>query len=547
MQTLIFQDGKLTEESPDPHEGNNPKANSLQRGRACFNCRRKKIRCDGSRPVCGPCRRGGSTEDCEYTTGQKPAKIEILEANINRVQSRILELEHPQHPPVVLYRPYENSSPSTSISSHSWEAIDEPPRDLAVQLIDSFLDCSSEFGFFLNATRFRESALLQYPLGHHARPAPALLSAVHLLGLRLLQVPHLADQEPVLLSRTLNLNSRGLEGNHPHKVMHNLQAKILLSYFFLADGRFVEAEYHSASAVSLSISSSLHLISSVLPSSPGLLLPPRDTVEDGERTCAWWTATVLDQSLAVVLKHGPHLDHRQATCPVDTPWPLEMLDYENGHNQRGPSSNTLQSFVTGISTSDGGSMSTMATLAKAALLWQRADGLARDWKPDMLRPEAASFNTAFLNLNNLIDDFCSALVPPNRLTNPTPVMRRTLVVAHSMAHSAVIQLQNMWPLRLDPGARRKRLLAARTILNIIVAVSSRHFTYINPVMGTVWLTACEEVVNEIRTLMNQRTHWMGEEEKGLRVFLAQAMEAISTFATTCQFMSTFLRFYHRLL
>ncbi|KAJ7731914.1 hypothetical protein DFH07DRAFT_755470 [Mycena maculata] len=479
MQTFIFQGGKLKPASPDPHQND-----GLRPGQACFNCRRRKMRCDGIRPVCGPCNRGGRRDDCEYTTGGKKAKVEILETKIDRVKGRIFELEKTRRTQGSPHQLNEIASPSTSGSrkpSILRSFVDEPPRHMVVKLIDSFLNYSSEFGFFLNATRFRESALLQHPIGHHARPAPALLSAVYLLGLRLSQIPpsHLADQEPILLSRTLNFTSRGLEGNHPERIMHNLQAEILLSYFFLAAGRFVEGEYHNASAVSLSMSSSLHLIRSA---PPGILSQPRDAVEEGERICAWWIATFLDQSLAVVLKHGPHLDHRRGKCPVDTPWPLEMSDYESGHSiQRGPSSNTLQNFMAGMS--EVGTMSTTAMLARAALLWQHADGLARDWKPDMLQAEMIAFNNTFYNLNTLIDTFRSALVPPNGLANPTPAMARTLVVAHSMAHSAVIQLQNMWPLRLDAGAQRKRVLAAQSILGIIIAVTPRQLTYINPIMG----------------------------------------------------------------
>lgn len=195
--------------------------------------------------------------------------------------------------------------------------------------IDTFLAHSSEVGFFLNATRFRQSAIMRYPIAHHARPAPAVLVAVYLWGLRLSKQPNLIAQEPVFLSRALKLTAKGLSSSHPHKVMHNLQAEILLAYYFFASGRFLEGKWHTAAAISLGLSSSVHMVRSAHPQSPGPLPPARDVVEEGERIHACWSALVLDKAWAVALSENPNLDHQHESCAVDSPWPLEMEDYQN--------------------------------------------------------------------------------------------------------------------------------------------------------------------------------------------------------------------------
>lgn len=194
--------------------------------------------------------------------------------------------------------------------------------------IDSFLPYSSEFGFFLNPSRFRKSALMLQPIGHPTRPSPALLGTVYLWGLRLSKQAHLVAQEPVFLSRALKLTAKGLSGLHPKKVMHNLQAEILLAYYFFASGRFLEGKYHTTAAISLGLSSSIHIIRSAHTASPGPLPPIRDSVEEGERIHGFWIAMILDKAWAVALGETPNLDHQNTACTVDTPWPLEVEDYE---------------------------------------------------------------------------------------------------------------------------------------------------------------------------------------------------------------------------
>ncbi|KDQ61346.1 hypothetical protein JAAARDRAFT_45042 [Jaapia argillacea MUCL 33604] len=93
----------------------------LQRGKACINCRKRKMKCDGARPICGPCLRGRRQEDCEYGDGQGRTRTEILEENIALLETRIKELEHPGEASasVTLHDPhatYRQTHPSSSAS-----------------------------------------------------------------------------------------------------------------------------------------------------------------------------------------------------------------------------------------------------------------------------------------------------------------------------------------------------------------------------------------------------------------------------------------------
>lgn len=100
-------------------------------------------RCDGARPICGQCSRANRSEDCQYSDSQGRTKMEILEENISRVETRIRELENPQEqgPSVVLSDPYSidgsfsDSSMYESCLHSSWANISVyRPRSSSVRL-----------------------------------------------------------------------------------------------------------------------------------------------------------------------------------------------------------------------------------------------------------------------------------------------------------------------------------------------------------------------------------------------------------------------------
>ncbi|KAF7321940.1 Zn(2)-C6 fungal-type domain-containing protein [Mycena kentingensis (nom. inval.)] len=466
------------------------KSAHLQRGAACWHCRRRKInakKCDGARPVCGPCQRDNRPEDCEYTHGQRRARAEMLEESIAQIEQRIAELQHPhqyqanQQSRVLLRAPGYGSAAGNA----EWTSSAEPPMDLVEKWVDIFLLSSTEFGFFLNPSRFCQST----HLGGSQRPLPALLTVVYLWGIRLSNQPMLLQShESTFLARALTQTANGLASHHPDRVMHTLQAEILLTYYFFSSGRFLEGKYHAAAAVSLALSTGLNVVrssnSSCNPSSSagmGALPTARDAVEEGERVHAWWAVVVLDYTWTVALEDTTHLDLNGV---VDTPWPMEVRQYEQGlFDPRKRFNNTVKKFLGGVSTSDTGT-STQAYLAKASILWQRAYTLRRSTQDTV-------------SLDAHLNHFIASLPVPNQFPDLTPAMARTLVVAHSIAHAAAIELhRDNAPTSLS--SRRACVASARAIGEIIIAHSSPAGNLaINPIIGTVWRSAARVLMDEL--------------------------------------------------
>lgn len=202
--------------------------------------------------------------------------------------------------------------------------------------ISNFLPHANQVGFFLNITRFQASFLLNYPLGHHARPSVALISATYLWAIRFSHDPSVKSHEQAYMNRAIQDASTALSGTHPDKIMHAIQAEVLLATYFFSSGRFFEGKYHVTTAISIVFSAGLHRIRSALPQqapvggTPTRLPTPRDSTEEGERILALWTVLDLDKHWAVALEESPNFEYstNPLSTKVDTPWPLEMEEFE---------------------------------------------------------------------------------------------------------------------------------------------------------------------------------------------------------------------------
>ncbi|KAK0228527.1 hypothetical protein IW262DRAFT_1490543 [Armillaria fumosa] len=419
--------------------------------------------------------------------------MEVLEENISRVESRIRELENPQEqgPSVVLSDPYSNNgsfSDSIPPLGYGWWTLPEPPLEIKTVLIDKFLDCASEYGFFLNVSRFRSAAL--DPSAYYSRPLPALMTTVYLLGTFLSHTTSSTVHEKALLERALT------------------DAEILLAYYFLASGRFLEGKYHVTTAVSLGLSTGLTKIRSDRNASTGpvsILPAPQDAIEESERVDACWTGLILDKCWAVALAsvHNSKRPSDIVGIQVDTPWPLEVNDYENGGF---PSSMvcsfTIQHYFEGAPASGSNEMSTKVLHVKASLLWERETDLIRNWKSDMDEQEAIDFYASFAALDALLEDLRSSLPLPDTVPNPTSVKRRTLFVAHNLTYAAIMQLYDLFA-KVDKESKDKVLMAARAVFRMSGIVP--HGLSVNPIIGTVWVSGCQVLLEELVALKASRS------------------------------------------
>ncbi|KAI0078724.1 hypothetical protein K474DRAFT_1593666, partial [Panus rudis PR-1116 ss-1] len=459
-------------------------------------------RCDGARPICGPCARAEEPE-CEYTDSG-PAASQILEREVADLEARIRVLEGRTSDSITLHDPHaacrgRSTGPGTTRYS-------ENPVE---QLLYVFQRCHG-LCFFLNVPRF----VRRLSAGRSAANGvlPSLAYAIQLLGLQFVDDPHLKAGEARLLERALQAIGAATSDLEPHKVIDTLQAELLVSLYFFSKDRKLEGGYHLTAAVSIAVGCNLHKLrdpgtsanASALVNARHRLAPPADDIEAGERILGFWILYTLDRCWSVVLKSQSVLT--QSYSSIDTPWPLDMSNYERlAQSLAHGNTQTVKTFLMNTN-STGWDRSLLALCAQAATLYERAADMASKWKP-----LAPSFQSAFLSVDNRIEHFKQNLPPlptsdsagSDTRTLPTAAelsVHRCLLIIHTLSHSATIQLHT--PLQQDHDPMNSRALAsAIAAANLLQGVDVRGFGFVDPVLGSLWATIAQVL---LRGLVNLR-------------------------------------------
>ncbi|THU93922.1 hypothetical protein K435DRAFT_756926 [Dendrothele bispora CBS 962.96] len=287
----------------------------LRRGQACLNCRYVYFKCDGVKPVCGPCQRTSREEECEY--GDRPSNTtRALQQDITRLQARLRELEKARS---------SSSSPAVRLGQSS-----QP-----------------------------------LPFGDPSRPCRALLNSVYLWGIHLSSNESLIAQcESIFLRRALrqvalDLSSALTSGTesspsdsnvNSRTILETIQAEVLLAYYFWRTNQFMEAEFHVNGAISLCLSIGLHKVRSSRFWQEPLVLGvvegrareiggfdstlSRQTsrvnpYEEVEKINGFWTVFCLSRLLSIDLGKASGcfgwLDY--PANGIDTPWPAGWEDF----------------------------------------------------------------------------------------------------------------------------------------------------------------------------------------------------------------------------
>ncbi|KAJ7491065.1 hypothetical protein FB451DRAFT_1023386, partial [Mycena latifolia] len=458
-------------------------------------------RCDSVRPICGPCSRAQRFEDCEYVDGPGGiSRVRQLEESIQQVQNRIMDLERPRNTPqgsVVLQNPYRSNNAKQSHINH-------PPKHIDSPRLDAFSPYACEVGFFLNQNRFR-TACLHRGSGYEEPPA-ALLNTICLWAARLSSSEPLASQENDFLSQALKLATTTLSSNHRLKILYGIQTEVLLCQYFLHKGRLVEAQYHLSLAASHVVLGDLSSIrsarSSAAPRSP--IAFAQDPVEEGELIIGFWTVLSIDKIWSSVLNF-PSNFASDGPSDVDTPWPLEMEVYERVCGRISEPSVTCT-------------------------------GPRSPVPLDMSPSETDAFFKSFSKLNARIKKFRDSLPSPNSIASCTSAMKPRIILAHTVAHAATIQLNRPF-VAINPQCMELCLAACRSIVWIIRAASLRNIAYISPIIGSIWATTGQVLVEEIKRLRTVPAatavvaDLMGAHD--------EIVASVALFSRTCPFMGVY--------
>ncbi|KAI0088107.1 hypothetical protein BDY19DRAFT_994517 [Irpex rosettiformis] len=550
---------------------------TLQRGKACLRCRKRKMKCDGTKPACQQCVRAKKAEGCEYDDGKGKTRTQLMREHIQQLEQRIKELESSDRrnsPSITLFDPHAPSpypSGSSSSSGHdspgafslstsaspvpfsletdspAWEepwgsftefassdipttpfTPEEPPYELANMLLEFFLPHRHQCGLELHVGRLRES--LQRPLSDQRHPV--LMNAIYLWACYLSRPGPLSEHEQLYLSRALSAMSDAL--SNPSKVIDLIQASCLLSVYFLSNGRLLEGSYYASSAASLAIQWGLHQIGSTEITSSGAvsaewdspfrLEPAKDAIEQGERILVFWQVYDLDRCWSVALQRPAVLpDSKHPKTTITTPWPQRMEEYEAGEIDLGNGSPTISAFFMhqAQASPQVGGFATTALRVKASALFEGANKLSSSWNPRM--PSSNSFMDNFRAFELTIQRFVSTLLPLHQLAATMPDDKHTLYMIHSLAYTAMIRLHQPF-IADDQMSREKSVRAARSVAMVAKHVTDSDFDYLDPLMGHCWVSAARVFAFELAQL---RSAWPPVNVSDLRTDLGILLIALN--------------------
>ncbi|KAJ3776329.1 hypothetical protein FB446DRAFT_312834 [Lentinula raphanica] len=607
-----------TSPSADSSKIFTPRRHNLNRGRACRRCRIRKSKCDGQYPSCSQCLRGSRKRSttsvaCIYEAPQ--GHKAPLEDTLQKLEARLHQLEegfeHDRHPaahpssspitmPLLISDIDTNSmdssfdmatidalfascgsctldmSPSPTSSGfgdsvpHGNDALEEPTSEISMNLIRAFLPHARSFGFFLDMDRFCESAALPLPIGHFSRPFPGLLSTVYLFGSYLSSTTRStsslstsseseAATDTTLLCRALFNVANTLSSSHPMRILHGIQAEILLAVFFFHTGRIIEGKYHLNSAVSLALCEGYHNLgtgenkSNVVLARQEMITPnsvpvfrshftststasasiPKSVLEKPmpvfadvmhvheEKVRAFWMTFALANCWGVVVGSMPSMVFEGHGERINTPWPRSDLRTEKSSYLPiliPPSSteSRCQTFLDHrplISAPSSAFPSAMELYAKSSLLLERATQVAASYCSDPLTDEGRRFANVFASVDSLISDFFKNLPPFDAQALQSDVDFPIVLVTHTIVNTAAINLHAPFG-ATNPRSRGKALVAAHRCVELVrqtkmvstVLIGSKSVpdlgsdSIVNPFFGPMWTAVCQIIIEEMRRI-----------------------------------------------
>jgi hypothetical protein len=508
--------------------------NTLQRGKACLRCRKRKMRCDGVKPACQQCSRAKKADCCEYDDGKGKTRTQILRENIARLEQRVRELEDPGYtsPVITLHNPhlqYSGSSsssvagspegipyspfPSDSANSPQdcWTQLPlvgspspvpfadlyhfdepQPPFELTQMLLDIFSPHRHQCGLEIDMGRLRENANLPASEQRH----PVLMNAIFLWSCYVSRPGPLCQHENHYLTRALDALGDALR--HADKVVDVVQASCLLSLYFLSNGRMLEGGYHASTAASLAVQFGLDR-SILQPTFESMysfkMEPARDPIEESERILAFWQAYNLDYCWSVVLRKPPIIrEGRYAFNSVN--WPRDAEEYDAAHIDGGLHSQTIRPFLETHAANVTSGYSTLALRAKASALFERADRLSSSW--DQRIPPSSALREEIQALELAISRLQASLIPPHQL-DTVPCDKHALIIIHTLTHAAMIHLYSRFA-QDDPISYNKCLRSARASVAIIKHITDSDLVFLDPMIGPCWTCAADALIRELDSI-----------------------------------------------
>ncbi|TFK74266.1 hypothetical protein BDN72DRAFT_789479 [Pluteus cervinus] len=504
---------------------------TLQRGKACLRCRKRKMRCDGVKPACQQCGRAKKADSCEYDDGRGKTRTQLLREEIARLQDRVRELEGSDQgrTSVTLHDPHavrstagspytsegsaspstfaqdtkdspnlsRSNLPSTSSSSPAPGFSGSPffpdPRvqvaltpEISNFLLATFAPHKEQSGYLASLDKLRERMNLTSEL----QPHPALMGAIYLWACFVSRPIPFSRHEEQYLAYALDHLRAGLDSRD--RILDLIQASCMLSLYYLANGRLDQGGYHANSASGLALQYRVHAVPVESKEIYDLRLM-KGEVSASQRILAFWQVYNLDHCWSVVLQKPSMVPNgHKVACP----WPLSEYDLDS--IQEAVGFRTVGPFLDGEMLSVSFTIQTLR--AKATALFARADHLASSWFPvhNSLKP-SNTFREEVQTLEHSIAQYLLSLVPVQQLSTTQSEDRYIYFTTHILTHASVLRLYGRFASE-DSVAFSKCSHAARAVVSIIRHIADQDLMFLDPIVVPCWSYAADALIRELDAL-----------------------------------------------
>lgn len=497
---------------------------TLRRGSACLSCRRKKLKCDGMRPVCRQCNRLNRAHACQYDDSLQKSRTQMLNEQLAALEKRLQELESlstpnrdlsrsledmatfsfdslattgtlPRHLPCDTGAALLTSNTSSTSSSSSCPSLvsDEPvssyasypdaaygdpmnllPDGVKTYLLNVFMAHRHQCWYYCSMSRFTN------PQSNDQEPHPALWNAIYLLACHYAQTPYYSEMEPALLTQTLDEINTALEISD--RLLDIVQASSLIAVYMYNNNRAIEGYRQAFSAVRLTVCLGLHQLHPTdnrstsichLLNTSASVASPRDDVELTDQIFTFWQAFVVDRCWSAF--HGlplafPHRDDAQFR--ITTPWPVPP---GNSVWEDSWESDPLKTLMEGKARLRTNSTCTPALKAKVIALYDMTARLKlgkNDW---------SDYQCAEVAVQGFSSMMPPLSFPPGVASlGQSPVFDLDYFFVQTMVYTCFVHLQ-----RHDLFDVRA-FKAGNHVVRMISQLSRGDYQYLDPIIGACW-------------------------------------------------------------
>ncbi|KAF9649177.1 hypothetical protein BDM02DRAFT_3114105 [Thelephora ganbajun] len=479
----------------------------LSRGKACLQCRDRRVKCDGTKPTCSRCEEKGRV--CKY---REEKSGQALQREIKSLESRIREVELRRQVSPSLDNPLDHNN----LPPDWWKA-DEPPITMRPHLMEIFSRFTRCFGFFLDPDRFAQSFNASEPFGYHSRPSRALLSAVYLSSIALSGNAALTSHEPVFLSRALHYAAQAPSCTHPSTAKHALQAEILIANYFFLRGHVLEGKSHINTAMLISTVHHAHKIRRISS------LEGVEVTEQLERVKGFWLAYFFDKSWSIaggLPSTSP--DGLTEETRIDTPWPLEPQRSKNIQPEQVRGYDTINRFLANPASSFAEEdVSELSMACKAVTLFDRAHSFGLSWAAATSDETRADLTTKLAALRQATQAFKDTIAP---LTDGANI-QDPLIVIHVMILLTSIRLD------VAPTWSKSSVENALAAVALVGDASFDYSGNVDPILGFLLTAIGQVLIDELTRIRGLASKSKEDTEQEVKV--KNATDRLAVTLTAC--------------